>query len=60
MAKKLKTSLKFEFDTEDLDETIPDLNYEIKLKTKVSKTNINIVDIKKKKKRVLDASTKLF
>lgn len=59
MGAKLKTKLTFEFDIEGLEEEVPQLNYEVKMETKSPKKSINIIQAKKKKK-ILDASTKLF
>ncbi|MFA5154760.1 MAG: hypothetical protein WC554_19600 [Clostridia bacterium] len=59
MVKKLKTKLTFEFDVEELEEKVPELNFDIDMKTSVKNKRINIIEMKKKK-RILDSSTKLF
>ena len=60
MAKKLKTKLVFEFDTEELEELVPQLNFELDMKTNAVNKPINIVEVDLKKSRIKDASTKLF
>jgi hypothetical protein len=60
MAKKLKTKLVFEFDAQELEKQVPEFNFEVDMKTNSTNQSINIIEVKKKKKKVLDASTKLF
>jgi len=63
MVKKLKTKLVFEFDTQELEESIPEFTFEVDMKTSVKNECINIVEVdtKKKKNKVKsDASTRLF
>jgi transcription initiation factor TFIIIB Brf1 subunit/transcription initiation factor TFIIB len=59
MHKKLKTKLTFEFDTKGVEEEIPQLSFDLDLKTNVKKKSINIIKTKKKKIKE-DASTRLF
>ena len=62
MPKKLKTKLTFVFDAEELEEEVPQLNFDIDFKTNTENKPINIVeiDIKKSKKLKQDVSTRLF
>jgi len=60
---KLKTKLIFEFDTQELEEGVPEFNFDVDLKTNVKNEPINIVEVdtKKKKNKVKgDISTRLF
>ena len=54
--KKLTTKIEFKFNIED---DIPELNVDTKFKSKRKKEHIIIIDSKRKRK-IIDASTKLF
>ena len=54
--KKLKTKIEFEFEGQ---EDIPEFNAVMKLKTRRKTSDIKIIEHKRKKK-IVDASTKLF
>ena len=62
MEKKLTTKLTFEFDTEQLEESFPQVVCDVDMETNSEKTNITIVEVSKKKtnRRKYDASTRLF
>jgi hypothetical protein len=55
--KNLKTKIQFNFNVDDIE--IPEFNVDMKLKTRKKVKNIKIIEHKRKKK-VIDASTKLF
>lgn len=54
MRKKLTTKIEFTFDNQ---ENFPELNVDMKLKTRKKSKHIKII---KHKKKVIDPSTKLF
>lgn len=56
--KKLKTKMQFEFDVNDIN--IPEFNVDMKLKSRKKNKHINIIENKLKRKKNIDASTKLF
>jgi hypothetical protein len=60
MGKKLKTKLIFEFDTQELEEEVPELNFDVNMKTNQKNKRINIIEVKKHKKIRQDVSTRLF
>ena len=61
MGRKLKTKIEFRFDAETLEDEVPEINFEVNMKTNSQNKPINIVEIVDiKKVKTKDASTKLF